>query len=138
MCFSATKNILLLSLRSKRFRSRWSRKLGGESKKRGMSPEGEGRKENLPLSLFFHFFCSRSNFGAISRCETLATQANYYCLARLAHRLPAVSRPEHVRISSFLGGCKHFHHSVSKLPCNERSQSIKTSLVNSTSPLLDN
>ena len=138
MCFSATKNILLLSLHSKRFRSRWSRKLGGESKKRGMSPEGEGRKENLPLSLFFHFFCSRSNFGAISRCETLATQANYYCLARLAHRLPAVSKTRARANLKFPRGCKHFHHSVSKLPCNERSQSIKTSLVNSTSHLLDN
>ena len=108
MCFSATKNILLLSLRSKRFRASWSRKLGRESKKGGMSPEGEGRKENLPPSLVFHFFCSRSNFRAISRCETLATQANYYCLVRLVHRLPAVSRPEHVRISSFLGCANTF------------------------------
>ena len=137
MCFSATKNILLLSLRSKRFRARWSRKLGRESKKRGMSPEGEGRKENLPLSLFFHFFCSRSNFGAISRCETLATQAYYYCLARLTQTSRGFKTRARANLK-FPRGCKHFHHSVSNLPCNERSQSIKTSLVNSTSHLLEN
>ena len=50
------------SLRSKRFRASLSRKFGREQKKR-----------NDPFHLFF---CSRSNFRAITRLETLATQAN--------------------------------------------------------------
>ena len=123
--FSATKNILLLSLRSKFFGASWSRKLGWESKKRGMSPEGEGRKENLPPpSFLFHLFCSRSNFRAISRCKTLATQANYCCLVRLAHRLPAVSRYK-TRSSANL---KFPRVRVSNLLCKERFQFILYSL----------
>ena len=51
------------SLRSKRFLASSSRKLGREQKK-GMTGEGEGI-----------FFCSRSYFRAITRLETLATQA---------------------------------------------------------------
>ena len=45
-----------------------SRKLGQEQKK--MTGEGEG---TLPLQ---PFFCFRSNFRAITRLETLATQAS--------------------------------------------------------------
>ena len=46
-----------------------SRKLGQEQKKK-MTGEGEG---TLPLQ---PFFCFRSNFRAITRLETLATQAS--------------------------------------------------------------
>ena len=54
------------SLRSKRFLASSSRKLGREQKK-GMTGEGGGAT---------FFFCSRSNFRAITtRLETLATQA---------------------------------------------------------------
>ena len=61
--------------------ARFRRERWDESKKKGMTGEG-GEKETLfPLlpssSPFHHFFCcSRSNFRAITRSETLATQAN--------------------------------------------------------------
>ena len=66
-----------ISLHSKRFRASSSRKLVREQKK--WNEEGEGSEGNsvssspLPPPLFF--FCSRSNFGAITRLGTLATQA---------------------------------------------------------------
>ena len=66
------------SLRSKRFCASSSRKVGTRAKK-GMTGEGKGKEGTssspllLPLPLFF--FCSRSNFRAITRLETLATQA---------------------------------------------------------------
>ena len=64
------------SLPSKRFRASWSRKLGREQKKKRMKGRGRGVKEPLLSSPSpFHFFCSRSNFRAITRLETLATQA---------------------------------------------------------------
>ena len=70
------------SLCSKRFRASSSRTLGREQKKKEW--RGRGRKKETlfpvlpsspPLSPFF-FSCSRSNFRAITRSETLATQAN--------------------------------------------------------------
>ena len=54
------------------------RKLGQEQKKRGKAGEGEGKEGTsspLPLPLQPFFFCFRSNFRAITRLETLATQA---------------------------------------------------------------
>ena len=47
--------------------SRVRRESWDESKKKGMTGEGEGNE--------FFFFCSRSNFRAVARLETLATQA---------------------------------------------------------------
>ena len=72
-----------ISLHSKSFRASSSRKMGREQKK-GMRGEGEGSEGNSvsssprpppppPPSIFF--FCSRSNYGAITRLGTLATQA---------------------------------------------------------------
>ena len=43
-----------------------------ESKKKGMTGEGEGNEGT------HFFFCSRSNFRAINRLETLATQATLF------------------------------------------------------------
>ena len=76
---------LTFSLRSKPFRASSSRKLGREQKK-GMTGEGEGSEGTVgfagkrflfclppPPSIFF---CSRSNFRAITRMETLAMQAS--------------------------------------------------------------
>ena len=59
-----------------------SRKLGQEQKKKmdDGGGGGERRKERFPLlpspSRFNLFFCFRSNFRAITRLETLATQAS--------------------------------------------------------------
>ena len=66
------------SLRSKRFRSSSSMKLGRE-RKRGMNGEGRGQKESFffssPPPPSFIIFYFRSNFCAITRSEKLATQA---------------------------------------------------------------
>ena len=51
--------------------SRVRRESWDESKKRGMTGEGEGNEGT------FFFFCSRSNFRAVTRLETLATQATH-------------------------------------------------------------
>ena len=61
------KCLISTSLRSKRFLASSSRKLGREQKKE-RTGEGEGNET-------FFFFCSRSNFRAVTRLETLATQA---------------------------------------------------------------
>ena len=69
-----------ISLHSKRFRASSSRKMGLEQKK-GMRGRGKGAKETAfpllpsPPPFYFLFFCSRSNYGAITRLGTLATQA---------------------------------------------------------------
>ena len=69
------------SLCSKRFRASSSRTLGREQKKRNDGGGGGRRKRCFlfsppppPFTIFFS--CSRSNFRAITRSETLATQAN--------------------------------------------------------------
>ena len=58
-----------------------SRKLAQGQKKNKWRGRGRGMKEPLPLLLspspFNLFFCFRSNFRAITRLETLATQANF-------------------------------------------------------------
>ena len=54
------------SLRSKRFRASSARKVA----------RGRKKKRNDP----FHFFKSGSNFRAVTRLETLATQATLYAL----------------------------------------------------------
>ena len=76
------KNYQRCSLRSKRFRASSSRTSGREQKKKGMTAEGEGKELTssfppLPSPSLFHLFVfrSRSNFRAITRLETLATQA---------------------------------------------------------------
>ena len=67
-CFQFLLGITVVpSLHSKSFRASSSRKLGREQKKK----EWGGRGKALP----FFFFCSRSSFRAITRLETLATQA---------------------------------------------------------------
>ena len=72
-----------LSLRSKRFLTRFVQKAGTRAKKKWMTGEGEGKKVSsspLPLPLQ-PFFCFRSNFRTITRLETLATQARKPCEA---------------------------------------------------------
>ena len=66
------------SLRSKRFRSSSSRKLGKEQKKDRNDEGGKGKVSSSPLPLppFFNHF--RSNFRAITRLETLATHAKTF------------------------------------------------------------
>ena len=77
-------------------RERWD-----ESKKIGMTGKGEGTvilyrdMENSVFPLlpspspvhFFFFFCSRSNFRAKTRLETLATQATIYIFKSMARKL---------------------------------------------------
>ena len=62
------------------YRASSSRTSGREQKKvacvKGMTGEGEGEgKEGLPLPFHLFVFRFRSNFRAITRLETLATQA---------------------------------------------------------------
>ena len=69
------------SLCSKRFRASSSRTLGREQKKRNDAGGGGRRKRCFLFSLppppsTIFFSCYRSNFRAITRLETLATQAN--------------------------------------------------------------
>ena len=59
-----------VSLRSKRFLARFVYKPGTRAKKNTNDGGGEGERRNLQP-----FFCFRSNFRAITRLETLATQA---------------------------------------------------------------
>ena len=64
------------SLCSRRFRASSSRTLGRERKKEEWRGRGRGEKVfSSPLPLPFPFFCSRFNFRAITRLETLATPA---------------------------------------------------------------
>ena len=77
----------MVSPRSKRVLASSSRKLGREQKKRkdgggGGEWRNEGMKEwrfpllHSPSPFHLFFFCSRSNFRAVTRLETLATQAS--------------------------------------------------------------
>ena len=60
-----------VSLRSKRFLARFVYKAGTRAKKKNTNDGGgAGERRNLQP-----FFCFRSNFRAITRLETLATQA---------------------------------------------------------------
>ena len=71
-----------ISLHSTRFRASSSRKLGLEQKKWNEGWGGRERRKQrflfsppFPRPFYFFFCCSRSNFGAITRLGTLATQA---------------------------------------------------------------
>ena len=72
----------MVSLRSKRVLASSSRKLGREQKKKEWRGRGRGMKEwrfpllHSPSPFHLFFFCSRSNFRAVTRLETLATQAS--------------------------------------------------------------
>ena len=75
------RSACVTSVSARVYRERWD-----ESKKKGMTGEAGGRRFPLlrsppsPPSTFFFFsfffFGSRSNFRAMTRLETLATQAN--------------------------------------------------------------
>ena len=95
-CTAMWELLFFLSLRSKRFRASSSRTLGREQKKKRNDGNGGGeRRKRLPANptppqslsppsphppSHSIFFCSRSNFRAISRLETLATQANFFLI----------------------------------------------------------
>ena len=73
------RSACVTSVSARVYRERWD-----ESKKKGMTGEAGGRRFPLLRSppsppstfFFFFFFGSRSNFRAMTRLETLATQAN--------------------------------------------------------------
>ena len=44
-----------------------------------MTGEGEGKEGTTPTPFHLFFFCSRSNFRAITRLQTLTTQATLSC-----------------------------------------------------------
>ena len=94
-------------------RERWD-----ESKKIGMTGKGEGTvilyrdMENsvfplLPSPSPFHFvfFCSRSNFRAKTRLETLATQATIYIFQSMAKKLVR-RRGVWVFVTKFFNKCR--------------------------------
>ena len=114
MCFSATRNMLLLSLRSKLFRASWSRKLGRESKKRGMSPGGGGGGGTSPSLSYSTSFALAPTFAQYLHVKRLLRRLIIAAWRDWHKDFPRFQGtrpdqvPDHARISSFLGCANTF------------------------------